>query len=1071
MICPNCQSEAAPGARFCPDCGVALPVAAPRQDETRLVTALFADMSGSVATTHDLDPEAALERVNEALEVMSRAVVHHGGRVDRYLGDGVLALFGVPRASEDDPMSAIAAALEMREEARRKGFEITAGINTGDAYVGRVGSEAHRELTAMGPSVNLAARLQGRCEPGEVLVGEATWRITRRAFEFEPREAEIKGLAKPVPAWIALKALPRLERARGLEGLRASLVGRGEELLRLSDALERSRSGAGHVVTVVGEAGVGKSRLVAEIKRLALDSDDGTGPCLWLEGRCLESTTSTSYAPIVDLLRERFLPGAGVASRVDPVAEELTSLVNGGALPAERVDDVLVPLLNLLSIPDSRASAFGDLPPQQVKARTFLAVQEYLTGLAAGRSIVVVLDDLQWADSLTLELVPRLVEALAESRALLVCVQRPAQEHGSRHLVRLVERHARGHHVELRLRPLDDSEARHLVLALLGAVDFPDEALSAILEKAQGNPLFLEEVLRSLLATDQIERADGGVTVSARLRVDDVPTTVQSIIQSRVDRIDEEPRRVLQAAAVIGRLFPRGLLEGTVAPELDVDRALWQLEQHDLVYLDRVVPEEEYSFKHVFTRDTVYKSLLKRRRAKLHLAAGRAIEALYADRIEEHLEQLAYHYDRTEEDHRAALFLFRAGEKSRRAHLNEEALEAFRHALARLEAVERKAAEAPSSGKEDRRELRARIHESMGDVLELVGRHDEAVETYALALEDRLPEECLARGRLLRKAGGSRQIQRRKEEALALFDRAVEALGCPPTTPEPEWDEERSAVELGRIMLQYFTSTPEVLAEQIERSRPVVEERGTPLQRAILFNSMALLGLRRERYVASDRTVDHARAGYEATRAVEARLEVGDVRFVYAFSLLWSGRLDEAEAHLREILAEADRVGYATVQARCVAYLALIGRKRGDVGAARSWAQRTLAVAAASGMAEYVAAAEAHLAWASLREGDRQGAADRARRAYEEGEKMGGAYHVLAWIVAWPLLAVCLDDGDLDQALELARRLLAPEVQPAPAPVREALAAAVVAAEAGNVGLARERLFEAAGLAREPGYL
>ncbi|MGH7565898.1 MAG: ATP-binding protein, partial [Gemmatimonadota bacterium] len=835
-------------------------------------------------------------------------------------------------------------------------------------------------------------------------------------------------------------------------------------------ALERARSGEGHTVTLVGEAGVGKSRLVGELKQLALDDEVGTG-ALWLEGRCLESTTSTSYAPIVDLLRERFLPGFGIGSRVDPVAEGLAALVDDGALPADRIDDVLIPLLNLLSIPDTRASAFGDLPPQQVKARTFLAVLQYLVALAAERPIVVVLDDLHWADSLTLELVPRLVEALSESRALLVCVQRPAQEHGSRHLVSLVERHARGRHVELRLRPLDESEARRLVLTLLGTEEFPEKALRAILEKAQGNPLFLEEVLRSLLTTDQIERGKDGVMVSGRLRVDDVPTTVQSIIQSRVDRIDEEPRRVLQAAAVIGRLFSRGLLERTVGPELDVDRALWQLEQHDLVYLDRVVPEEEYSFKHVFTRDTVYKSLLRRRRAELHLSAGRAIEAQYGDRIEEHLEQLAYHYDRTADARRAAVFLFRAGEKSRRAHLNEEALEALEGALTRLGEEEQEAGDGAFPGGEDRRDLRARIHESIGDVLELVGRHDEAVESYERALEDRPPADRLARGRILRKAGGSRQVQRRREEALEAFDRAVEAFGEPAPVTAPEWDEERTAVELGKIMVQYFTSTPEVLAEQIERSRAVVETRGTPFQRAWLFNSMALLGLRRERYQASPETLEHARSGYELLRQVEVRVEGSDIHFIYAFCLLWSDRLNEAESHLLEILAEAERVGYATVQARCVAYLALISRKRGDVLAARRWAERTLEVAAAGGMAEYVAAAEANLAWAALRVGDRRQAADRAHRAYHEGEKMGGAYHVLAWIVAWPLLAVRLDAGDLDGAIELARRLLAPEVQPAPAPVGEALVAAVAATDAGQADLAREWLLKAAELARRPGYL
>ncbi|HJU86558.1 MAG TPA: hypothetical protein VJ788_04225, partial [Gemmatimonadota bacterium] len=310
-----------------------------------------------------------------------------------------------------------------------------------------------------------------------------------------------------------------------------------------------------------------------------------------------------------------------------------------------------------------------------------------------------------------------------------------------------------------------------------------------------------------------------------------------------------------------------------------------------------------------------------------------------------------------------------------------------------------------------------------------------------------------------------------REEALAFFDRAVEELGEPPTEASPEWDEERAAVELGRIMLQYFTSTPEVLVEQIERSGPIVEARGTALQRALLFNSKALLGLRRERYVASAETVEHARAGYDATLGVEPRLEVGDVRFVYAFSLLWAGRLDESERHLRELLAEAERVGYATIQSRCVAYLALIHRKRGDLAETRRWATRTLEVSAASGMAEYVAAAEAHLAWADLREGKTREAGERARRAFEEGEKMGGAYRVLVWIVTWPMLGVSLREGDLDRSIALARLLLAPEAQPATKPVREALAEAVALWEAGDGDRARARLHQAATQAREPGYL
>ncbi|HEU4464710.1 MAG TPA: hypothetical protein VFS53_06670, partial [Gemmatimonadota bacterium] len=275
----------------------------------------------------------------------------------------------------------------------------------------------------------------------------------------------------------------------------------------------------------------------------------------------------------------------------------------------------------------------------------------------------------------------------------------------------------------------------------------------------------------------------------------------------------------------------------------------------------------------------------------------------------------------------------------------------------------------------------------------------------------------------------------------------------------------------GKIMVEYFTSTAETLAAQIDRSRELIEERGTPLQRAWLFNSLALLGLRRERYRASEETVEQARKGWELLEQVEARQEVSDIGFIYAFSLLWADRLDEAESHLLEILAEADRVGYATVQARCVAYLALIGRKRGRVEEARRWAERTLAVAETGGMAEYAAAAEAHLAWAALREGRLDEAAPRARRAHAEGRTMGGAYRVLTWITAWPLLGVELAEGNVDEAAGLARELLSPEAQPAPDPVARALAEAVGAIEDSDPEGARERLAEAARLAASEGYL
>lgn len=301
-VCPACGSEVRPRAKFCDECGASLAAAtsapstptSPRapslqeqfatlqqalpaslrdhlltqvEGENRLVTVLFADMSRSVQTTAGLPPDEAAEVVNRLLRLMVDALLKYEGRVDRFLGDGVLAVFGTPRAHESDPERAILAALEIRETARQLGLEVTAGINTGEVYVGGVGSERHQEVTVMGPVVNLASRLQGQAEPGQILIGEATYRLTRRAFAAVPLSLEVKGIAQPITAYSVERTLPRPEKARGIEGLRAELIGRDQELAELKEALAEVQRGRGQMVSLIGEAGVGKSRLVAELKQ------------------------------------------------------------------------------------------------------------------------------------------------------------------------------------------------------------------------------------------------------------------------------------------------------------------------------------------------------------------------------------------------------------------------------------------------------------------------------------------------------------------------------------------------------------------------------------------------------------------------------------------------------------------------------------------------------------------------------------------------------------------------------------------------------------------------------------
>jgi DNA-binding SARP family transcriptional activator/class 3 adenylate cyclase len=710
--------------------------APPAAGENRLVTVLFADMRSSVETMRDLHPEDAAALVNRLLGAMVDALLKYEGQVDRFLRDGVLAVFGTLQVHEDDAERAIRAAIEIRAAAHKLGLEVTAGINTGLVYAGTVGSDRHQEQTVVGPVVNLAARLQEQAQPGQLLVGETTHYQSRRAFNFEPLSLAIQGLPQPVHAYVIGEALPRPEKARGIEGRRAELIGREGELARLREALAAvTQPGAGEaggqMVSLIGEAGVGKSRLVAELKGLLAEVEvprlsgvsfsggeplkrgtpvDGRQPPLWLEGRCIELSMTTGYSLFLDLLREYFAwrPEEPESKRVARLVVALRELVERGDLAAERAEEMGPLLGNLLSL---RSGTDWDVrlknaSPEQIRHQTLLALQELFVALARRQPVVLLLEDLHWADPLSLDLISLLMEALPHAPLLLLCVYRPEREHRCWHLATIASRKCPERATELTLRELTPSQSGRLAQSLLGSEQVPASVTEEILRQAQGNPFFVEEVVHALLdmgtlyregdawrvrdlepgsagvppacGQDGLAPSDGGPII--------VPGSVQSVILSRVERLDGELRRVLESASVMGRLFRRRLLEQVEAPETGIERALWELEERGLIYQERVVPEEEYSFRHVLTQETIYGSLLRGQKAALHQKVGEAIECLYRGELEAEYEPLAYHYERSEAGEKAVEYLLKAGEKTRQAYLNEAAIGYFQRALERMKA-------------------------------------------------------------------------------------------------------------------------------------------------------------------------------------------------------------------------------------------------------------------------------------------------------------------------------------------------------------------------------------------------
>jgi len=747
----------------------------PEAGESRLVTVLCLAMNRTAATAAGLQAE-------DATALAARAVVDilwkYEGRVERPRGDAIQAVFGVPQTREEDAERALHAALEIREAARPWGLEIAAGVATGDSEQGSADPRPPEAVT------DTAASLLAETRPGQILVGETTYRLTRRAFEFSrslssaecgvrsaewPTDGAVAAVDREgtsahrapdtphsalrtphskgsdldgaLPVYQVVRPRPRPRKPRGIEGLRVELVGREQELAQLRGAFEAVLQEHGQIVSIVGEAGVGKSRLVAELKRGAAGgrrqpiagrgevdpvslppADGGRPPPLWLEGRCLEIGTTAGYWLFADLFRQYFTGRSDATDALlgDRIAGALCGFVEREELSEEQAAEIGPLLGNLLSIRfgsdwDRRLANTG---PEQIKHRTLAAIREFFLTLARRQPVILVLEDLHWADSLSIDAISLLMEALARKEGardaqratpdtppalMLLCIARPERAARCRHLMTAAARKCGELYTELRLRELTHSQSGQLLNSLLGRAELSPTVTATILETAQGNPFFLEELLRALIAEGALQRFEGVWQAQAGIEAASVPPSVQSVIRSRVDRLAPELQHVLQRASVIGRLFSRRLLERilvasppdhTPAPGAreprdaldDLEQALWELEEEEFIYQERVTPEVEYSFNHVLTRQTIHQSLTLRRRARFHQDAAEALESLHPDQRDEVVDQLAFHYEQSGVDEKAVAYLLRAAEKARRAYQNEKAIASFERVLERLDA-------------------------------------------------------------------------------------------------------------------------------------------------------------------------------------------------------------------------------------------------------------------------------------------------------------------------------------------------------------------------------------------------
>src|SRR5215217_4129822 len=701
MNCPNCQTANPDGAKFCLNCGNQLQAPARVEGERKYVTVLFADVVDSTGLGERLDPEQVAEIMNGVFAFLNTSVTKYGGTVARLLGDAIIAFFGAPVAHEDDAERAVrsgldiqAAAKEYAEAVRRDygvDFEVRVGINTGLAVLATVGDEIRTEYTAMGDTTNVAARMQSVAVPGSVVISASTYHLVEELFEFERRGATmVKGKSTPIETFEVLSPRSVPGKVRGLEGegLTSPLVGRAAEFRLVHDKLEEvAREGRGAFVAVVGEAGLGKSRLLAEVRKLAkAGSQDSHPPVAWLEGRALSYEQAVTYYPWRQVIRAAI--GAQEGESPEVVREKLHRDSGWGTRP----EDDLQYLEVVLSVESEAtkkavASLEGDALVERIKA----ASRGYLHARAERNPTVIVLDDLHWADSASLDLLLSVAELVEELPLMIVCLLRPDKDAPSWSATERARNQLGERYTEVVLEPLDDAQAKELLGNLLYIEDLPESVRNLILEKAEGNPFFVEEVIRSLIDSRHIVQENSHWRATTEIVNVTIPDTLTGVLSARIDRLPKSTKQVAQTAAVLGRIFEYRALTtvcGAAAPPPerieDVEPHLGVLTYEELVRERVHDPKLEYIFKHALTQEAAYDLLLIRRRKELHRRAGEVLEQLYPEQTSELSSALAYHFRLGEDWQRAADYAMGAGEQAVKVYAMSEAIEHYENAYQAL---------------------------------------------------------------------------------------------------------------------------------------------------------------------------------------------------------------------------------------------------------------------------------------------------------------------------------------------------------------------------------------------------
>ncbi|HBB18329.1 MAG TPA: hypothetical protein DCZ97_15500 [Syntrophus sp. (in: bacteria)] len=713
FTCPKCGFENIPSDKFCGDCGYNLtqPFAAPPKElcldekiakiqkylpsgitekilsqrnkiegEKRQVTVMFCDMKGFTPLSESLGPEAIYAVMDEVYEILIHKVHEYEGTVNEMTGDGVMALFGAPIALEDAPQRAIRSAMAIHRELTRfnermhqeKGefppVKMRVGIHTGPVVVGTLGNDLRVEFKAVGDTVNLASRMESLAEPGTTYISEETFKLTEGLFRVESLgEKEIKGKEKPLKVYQVIAPSSRRTRfdvsaERGL----TPFVGRQRELELLLDGFERSREGRGQAISILSEAGIGKSRLLYEFRK-AVTNEDVT----FLEGRCLSYSRNVAYHPIVDILKANFEIEDNDTD--EKIRKKIISF-----LKIIQVDEssTLPYLLELLSVKGSGIEKM-QISPEARKDRTLEALKRIILKGSEPRPLIMAVEDLHWIDRSSEDALKELLESIPGARVFLIFTYRPEFIHtwGSR-----------SYHSQVTLNRLSNRESLAMIEHVLAAKDIDRNLEDLILQKAEGVPFFIEEFIKSLKDLKVIASRNGEVTIIQDIKCISIPSTIQDVIMARIDKLPEGAKEILRTGSVIEREFSHEVLKKvTSLPEQELLSHLSILKDAELLYERGVYPQSTYIFKHALTREVAYDSILMKKKKQLHEKIAGAMEEIHKDDIYYHYGVLADHCIASENHERGAEYAGLEAKRYQKSASYKDAIECAKKGIACLE--------------------------------------------------------------------------------------------------------------------------------------------------------------------------------------------------------------------------------------------------------------------------------------------------------------------------------------------------------------------------------------------------